>query len=192
MRWGYFERFGGRLPPPSEPRARVESITPSSYDPITRPRKWTTTHGKPSMRDKLRDKRSPPDTQDIIRFDYEQSLETFRILGITVYDQRNTQIMNVTRYRARELEELLPLPLNGHFEQNEQNPKNLVFLWSIPVWADTGLALIYGTVLVAWALLIMAYYAYCVSPLRVVSRYNHRTAHTTCIRGAPMALSETG
>jgi hypothetical protein len=60
------------------------------------------------MRDKLRDKRSPPDTQDIIRFDYEQSLETFRILGITVYDQRNTQIMNVTRYRARELEELLP------------------------------------------------------------------------------------
>ena|SRR5215203_3991739 len=117
----------------------------------------------------MRDKHSLPDTQDIVRFDYEQSLETFRMLadirpkllafvplisgtaitflttdpgrasaritlvgglfgllitlGITVYDQRNTQIMNVTRYRARGLEKLIPLPLNGHFEQNP--PKNL-------------------------------------------------------------------
>src|SRR5215204_321154 len=31
----------------------------------------------------------------------------------------------------------------------------LVFLWSIPDWADMGLGLIYGTVLAAWAMLIM-------------------------------------
>jgi len=73
-------------------------------------------------------------------------------LGITIYDQRNTQIMNVSRFRARELENRLHLPLEGLFQQ--MPPKDLEFLGWMKVWADRGLALIYGTVLTAWGFLI--------------------------------------
>jgi hypothetical protein len=143
-------------------------------------------------------KHSRPEKYDIILFDYEQALQTYRMLadirfkllalvplisgaaiaflttdpvpassgivlaggvfgllitlGITIYDQRNTQIMNVSRLRARELKEILPLPLGGHFQQ--MPPKELKLLWCMNVWADRGLALIYGTVLAAWVFLI--------------------------------------
>jgi hypothetical protein len=74
-------------------------------------------------------------------------------LGITIYDQRNTQIMNVSKSRARELEQRLHLPLGGgQFQQ--MPPKDLKFLGWMKVWSDRGLALIYGTVLTAWVFLI--------------------------------------
>jgi len=144
------------------------------------------------------DKHLRPEKNDIIRFDYEQSLQTYRMLadirfkllalvplisgaaiaflttdpvhassqlvlaggvfgllitlGITIYDQRNTQIMNVSRLRARELEKILRLPLKGHFQQ--MPPKDLEFLGWMKVWSDRGLSLIYGTVLAAWVFLI--------------------------------------
>src|SRR5215204_821582 len=109
------------------------------------------------------DKHLRPEKNDIIRFDYEQSLQTYRMLadirfkllalvplisgaaiaflttdpvhassqlvlaggvfgllitlGITIYDQRNTQIMNVSKRRARELEKRLPLPLGDSFSK---------------------------------------------------------------------------
>jgi len=146
----------------------------------------------------MTDKHSRPEKNDIIQFDYEQSLQTYQMLadvrfkllalvplisgaaiaflttdpvhassqlvlaggvfgllitlGITIYDQRNTQIMNVSRLRARELEKILRLPLKGHFQQ--MPPKDLEFLGWMKVWSDRGLALIYGTVLAAWVFLI--------------------------------------
>jgi hypothetical protein len=146
----------------------------------------------------MTDKHSRPEKNDIIQFDYEQALQTYRMLadirfkllalvplisgaaiaflttdpvhassrivlaggvfgllitlGITIYDQRNTQVMNVSRLRARELEKILPLPLGGHFQQ--MPPKDLKFLGCMRVWSDRGLALIYGTVLAAWVFLI--------------------------------------
>ena len=60
--------------------------------------------------------------------------------------------MNVSRFRARELENRLHLPLEGLFQQ--MPPKDLEFLGWMKVWADRGLALIYGTVLTAWGFLI--------------------------------------
>jgi hypothetical protein len=147
----------------------------------------------------MTDKHSRPEKNDIIQFDYEQSLQTYQMLadvrfkllalvplisgaaiaflttdpvhassqivlaggvfgllitlGITIYDQRNTQIMNVSKRRARELEKRLPLPLGGgQFQQ--MPPKDLKFLGWMKVWSDRGLALIYGTVLTAWVFLI--------------------------------------
>jgi hypothetical protein len=147
----------------------------------------------------MTDKHSRPEKNDIIQFDYEQSLQTYQMLadtrfkllalvplisgaaiaflttdpvhassqivfaggvfgllitlGITIYDQRNTQIMNVSKRRARELEQRLHLPLGGgQFQQ--MPPKDLKFLGWMKVWSDRGLALIYGTVLTAWVFLI--------------------------------------
>jgi hypothetical protein len=146
----------------------------------------------------MTDKHSRPEKNDIIRFDYEQSLQTYRMLadirfkllafvplisgvaiailttdpvhassqlvlaggvfgllitlGITFYDQRNTQFMNVSRLRARELERSLSLPLEGQFPRIP--PKDLEFLGRMKIWSDRGLALIYGSVLAAWVFLI--------------------------------------
>jgi hypothetical protein len=146
----------------------------------------------------MTDKHSRPEKNDIIRFDYEQSLQTYRTLadirfkllafvpiisgvaiailttdpvqassqlvlaggvfgllitlGITIYDLRNTQFMNVSRFRARELESKLSLPFEGQFPQIPR--KDLKFLGLMKVWSDRGLALIYGTVLAAWVFVI--------------------------------------
>src|SRR5688572_15893878 len=39
-------------------------------------------------------------------------------LGVTLYNQRNTQLMNVLRCRACELEGQLPFTVQGHFHLN--------------------------------------------------------------------------
>jgi hypothetical protein len=136
--------------------------------------------------------------QDLIRFEYEQALETIRMLadirfkllalvpfvsgatiaflsadpadappqailagsvagflvtiGVAIYNLRNTQSMNVTRARCVELENLLKPPVTGQFHSH-QPPSKLFYV--IPLWADLGLAIIYGTVLAAWLFLIM-------------------------------------
>jgi hypothetical protein len=146
----------------------------------------------------MTDKHSRPEENETIRFDYEQSLQTYRMLadirfkllalvplisgasiailttdpvhansqlvlaggvfgllitlGVTIYNQRNTQFMNVSRFRACELEEILSLPLKGNLQLAP--PKDLRFFWTMHVWNDRALALIYGTVLTAWVFLI--------------------------------------
>jgi hypothetical protein len=136
--------------------------------------------------------------QDIVRFDYDQALQTIRQLadvrfkllalvpfisgatiaflsidpekapphvifagsvagllittGVLIYNQRNTQLLNVTRTRCMVLEELMKLPVKGQFHSQQ---KKFHFLRIIPLWADMGLAIIYGTVLAAWLFLIM-------------------------------------
>ena len=136
--------------------------------------------------------------QDIIRFEYDQALQTIRQLadvrfkllalvpfisgatiaflsvdpgkapphvilagsvagflitaGVLIYNQRNTQFINVTRARCIELEKLLKLPVKGQFHSHQDNFHLFKF---IPLWADMGLAIIYGTVLAAWLFLIM-------------------------------------
>jgi hypothetical protein len=136
--------------------------------------------------------------QDMLRFDYDQALQTIRQLadvrfkllalvpfisgatiaflsvdpkkapphvilagsvagllitvGVLIYNQRNTQLLNVTRARCIKLEELLTLPVQGQFHSQQ---KKFKFLTIIPLWADMGLAIIYGTVLAAWLFLIM-------------------------------------
>jgi len=72
--------------------------------------------------------------------------------GITVYNVRNTHIMNSTLYRARELETLLMFPRGGQFQRS---PKHLAGFWVIPISSDRGLALIYGTVLAAWTFFVI-------------------------------------
>jgi hypothetical protein len=136
--------------------------------------------------------------QDTIRFEYEQALQTIRMLadirfkllalvpfisgatiaflsfdpgnapphvilagsfagflitvGVLIYNQRNTQFINVTRARCLELEKLLDLPVKGQFHSHQ---KTFRLFQAIPLWADLGLAIIYSTVLAAWLFLIM-------------------------------------
>jgi hypothetical protein len=136
--------------------------------------------------------------QEILRFDYDQALQTIRQLadvrfkllalvpfisgativflsvdpgkapphvifagsvagflitvGVLIYNQRNTQFINVTRARCIELEKRLKLPIKGQFQSH---PDSFYLFKVIPLWADMGLAIIYGTVLAAWLFLIM-------------------------------------
>lgn len=78
-------------------------------------------------------------------------------LGVTFYDQRNSQLYNALGSRAKFLEKLLDLPRNplaqagkkgGQF--NERPNRNRKFLFIITMWHDLALALIYGAVLGAW------------------------------------------
>jgi hypothetical protein len=72
-------------------------------------------------------------------------------IGITIYNMRNSELMNVTLHRLRELERLLKLPLPGQFEGRLEHRR----CFAAPIYADLGLALIYGTVLAAWMFLIL-------------------------------------
>ena len=73
-------------------------------------------------------------------------------IGLTIYNIRNTQLMETTRYRAQELERLMMFPVGGQFERS---PQRIACFGIVPIWADAGLALIYGTVLAAWVFLIL-------------------------------------
>lgn len=73
-------------------------------------------------------------------------------IGLTIYNIRNSQIMETMRYRAQELERLMMFPLEGQFERS---PKQIAYFGLVPILADLGLALIYGTVLAAWVFLIL-------------------------------------
>jgi hypothetical protein len=68
-------------------------------------------------------------------------------LGLTFYDQRNTELYNALISRARLLERQLKL-YGGQFQARPPRSRRLFFF--ILMGHDTGLALIYGTVLGAW------------------------------------------
>ena len=79
-------------------------------------------------------------------------------LGITFYDQRNSELYNALSDRAKYLEEQLKLPhaekksskdlSGGQFRERPRRGRKLVGL--ILMGHDTGLALIYGPVIGAW------------------------------------------
>jgi hypothetical protein len=88
----------------------------------------------------------------------------FFTLGVTFYDQRNTEIYNALAHRARYLEEQLKLPLNikgeagkasqqygGQFHERPDRGDSDRYLFGVlePAY-DRALALIYGVVMGAW------------------------------------------
>lgn len=70
-------------------------------------------------------------------------------LGITIYDQRNSELYNELIGRAKDLEVLLKLPGDGQFRQRPD--RHRYFLGLFPMGHDIGLSMIYGPVLGAWA-----------------------------------------
>lgn len=81
-------------------------------------------------------------------------------LGITIYDQRNTQIYDAMQKRAKMLEGLMGFPpLNaeakrcgGAFLDRPDRGRRLLGL--ILMWHDRGLAIIYSAVFAGWAYLM--------------------------------------
>jgi hypothetical protein len=70
-------------------------------------------------------------------------------LGITIYDQRNSELYNALGGRAKDLEILLDLPGEGQFRQRPDRDR--YFFGLFPMGHDIGLSVIYGPVLGAWA-----------------------------------------
>jgi hypothetical protein len=70
-------------------------------------------------------------------------------LGITLYDQRNSELYNGLISRAKYLEEILALPQTGQFRERPRRGRRLFGL--LPMGHDIGLSMIYGPVLGAWA-----------------------------------------
>src|SRR5215203_5346089 len=68
-------------------------------------------------------------------------------LGIVFYDQRNSELYNALGGRAKELEKDLKL-YGGQFTRRPR--RNRYLFRSVELGHDSGLALIYGTVLGAW------------------------------------------
>lgn len=77
-------------------------------------------------------------------------------LGITLYDQRNSELYNALIHRAKYLETqfgvrgapggLKPVTSGGQFNERPQKSRHLIF----PAGHDLALALIYGPLLGAW------------------------------------------
>lgn len=77
-------------------------------------------------------------------------------LGITLYDQRNSELYNALIHRAKYLETqfgvpgapggLKPVTSGGQFNERPQKARHLIF----PAGHDLALALIYGPLLGAW------------------------------------------
>jgi hypothetical protein len=81
-------------------------------------------------------------------------------LGIFVYELRNSQIHDAAVGRASFLEQRLGLPSargattpGGIY--SERPATSVRLLGFLPVWRDTGLALVYAVALAAWAYLIV-------------------------------------
>jgi hypothetical protein len=70
-------------------------------------------------------------------------------LGITIYDQRNSELYDALISRAKYLEEILKLPAKGQFRERPGRSR-YVFEF-LPMGHDIGLSIIYGPVLGAWA-----------------------------------------
>jgi hypothetical protein len=68
-------------------------------------------------------------------------------LGVVFYDQRNSELYNALDGRAKELEKDLKL-YGGQFTHRPR--RNRYLFRSVELGHDSGLALIYGTVLGAW------------------------------------------
>jgi hypothetical protein len=80
-------------------------------------------------------------------------------VGIFFYNQRNTQIFDAMILRAKMLETLLKLePLDNRYRYAgpflSRPERTLKLFGVIRVWADRGLAIIYGAALGGWAFLI--------------------------------------
>ncbi|MDN5869526.1 MAG: hypothetical protein L0H73_02205 [Nitrococcus sp.] len=69
-------------------------------------------------------------------------------LGVTFYDQHNSQLYIISHQRKRRLEKDLFTGHSGEFEI--QWGRTFRFLWLFEMWHGRGLALIYGSVLGAW------------------------------------------
>jgi hypothetical protein len=80
-------------------------------------------------------------------------------LGIVFYEIRNTQFYNCAVHRAKALEACLKLTLctagreeGGFFCER---PRDRLYLFClIEIWHDRGFAIVYGSTLAAWALLV--------------------------------------
>ncbi|MEY2521168.1 MAG: hypothetical protein QOF24_2927 [Verrucomicrobiota bacterium] len=81
-------------------------------------------------------------------------------LGIVFYEIRNTQFYDCAVHRAKELEAYLKDPLRAARESaggffSARPPKGELRLFGfIPIWHDLGLAIVYGSALAAWSLLV--------------------------------------
>jgi hypothetical protein len=84
-------------------------------------------------------------------------LGLFATLGVTFYDQRNSQLYNALSARAKALEQALKLT-DGQFSARPGRSRRFLF---VQVGHDTALALIYSPVIGAWFLPIVM----CVSTL---------------------------
>lgn len=84
----------------------------------------------------------------------------FAVLGIVMYDQRNSQIYDVCQHRARFLEKELHLPSSFNEEEGgglfTEKPARTRRLFRITVWHDRSLAYIYGTALGGWSYIIIS------------------------------------
>lgn len=105
-------------------------------------------------------------------------------LGITFYDQRNSELYNDLIRRAKYLEKALKLPADpakktgseyqGQFSERPRRGKYLFGFTSIG--HDSGLALIYGMVLGAW------FFPIVYSGLQLLNRWQaHLTVHSLII-----------
>jgi hypothetical protein len=81
-------------------------------------------------------------------------LGLFVMLGIMIYEIRNTQFYDAAVHRAKWLEVLLELPVcargkqaGGLFNERPQRP---TLFWKVKLWHDLGLALVYGAALGGW------------------------------------------
>lgn len=70
-------------------------------------------------------------------------------LGITIYDQRNSELYDKLISRAKYLEQILELREKGQFRERPDRGRYL--FWKLPMGHDVGLSIIYGPVLGAWA-----------------------------------------
>ena len=80
-------------------------------------------------------------------------------LGIVFYEIRNTQFYDGAVHRAKALVARLKFPVcsagseeGGLF--SERSPKKLRLFGLVQIWHDRGLAIVYGSSLAAWSLLV--------------------------------------
>ncbi len=81
-------------------------------------------------------------------------------LGIIFYEIRNTQFYDGAVHRAKALEARLKLPIcaagftvGGFFSERSKGKLRLFGL--VKIWHDMGLAIVYGSTLAAWTLLVL-------------------------------------
>ena len=80
----------------------------------------------------------------------------FAILGITMYELRNSQIYDSFIARAKKLERLMSSTREEQYGGLwSERPSRVVRLFGIPVWHDLALAIIYSTALGGWLYLII-------------------------------------
>jgi hypothetical protein len=82
-------------------------------------------------------------------------------LGIIFYEIRNTQFYDAAVHRAKALEVCLKLPIcthparDGGFFCERRSLKKLRLFGLLEIWHDRGLAIVYGSTLAAWSVLVL-------------------------------------